>query len=175
MMPQLARVATEFSVPVYSCGGFASLTAVREIVDRAEGRDRPTVFLHLGDFDPSGESIFDSMSEDAAAFLGRDRLLAVSRFIPERVALTSDQVIDHDLPTAPPKDTDSRSARWSGETCQLEALPPDVLADLVAEAIWQWIDLEVFEGHRLSEQADRTELLRMLPAGDDAPEEGDQT
>lgn len=176
MMPQLARVANEFSVPVYSCGGFASLTAVRAIVDRAQRRDRPTVFLHLGDFDPSGESIFDSMSDDAAAFLDRDRLMAVSRFIPERVALTADQVTDHDLPTAPPKDTDSRSARWSGETCQLEALPPDVLAEIVEESIEQWMDPDVLVGHRVSEKADRTELLRMLPAGDDAPEEdGDET
>ena len=35
MMPQLARVAQVYSVPVYSCGGFASLSAVREIVARA--------------------------------------------------------------------------------------------------------------------------------------------
>ena len=147
----------EFSVPVYSCGGFASLTAVRAIVDRAERRDPPTVFLHLGDFDPSGESIFDSMTEDAAAFLDRDRLLAVSRFIPERVAFTAEQVSDYDLPTAPPKDTDSRSARWSGETCQLEALPPDVLAEIVEQSIEQWMDLDVLVGHRVCEKADRTD------------------
>lgn len=171
MMPQLARVANEFSVPVYSCGGFASLTAVRAIVDRAERRSRPTVFLHLGDFDPSGESIFDSMSEDAAAFLDRDRLLAVSRFIPQRVALTADQVTDYDLPTAPPKDTDSRTARWSGETCQLEALPPDVLADIVEESIERWLDPDVLAGHRAFEEEERTELLRALPAGNDDHDE----
>jgi hypothetical protein len=54
MMPQLALVAEHFSVPVFSCGGFASLPAVRQIVDRAYARNVPTVLLHVGDFDPSG-------------------------------------------------------------------------------------------------------------------------
>ena len=30
MMPQLHRVASSFSIPVYSCGGFSSLSAVRQ-------------------------------------------------------------------------------------------------------------------------------------------------
>ena len=40
MRPQLAKIADTFSVPVYSCGGFNSLTAIRQIVDsiRSEGR-----------------------------------------------------------------------------------------------------------------------------------------
>lgn len=62
MMPQLARVAEDYSVPVYSCGGFASLSAVRQIVDRAYARNVPTVLLHVGDFDPSGEAVFDHVA-----------------------------------------------------------------------------------------------------------------
>jgi hypothetical protein len=75
MMPQLARVAERFSVPVYSCGGFASLPAVRHIVDRAYGRNVPTVLLHVGDFDPSGEAVFDHIVGDASEFLLADRII----------------------------------------------------------------------------------------------------
>lgn len=166
MMPQLTRVAWPCSVPVYSCGGFASLSAVREIVKRAERLAVPTVFLHVGDYDPSGESIFTAMTEDAAAFLAEDRILATSQFVPRRVALTAAQVETYRLPTAPPKATDSRTARWAGETCQLEALPPDVLAAIVENAIREWVDLNVYAEHVERERRERVQMLRALPSGE---------
>jgi hypothetical protein len=86
------------------------------------------VLLHVGDSDPSGESIFTAMTEDAGAFVEADRVLATARIIAERVALTQQQVDEYDLPSTPAKASDSRSAAWEGGTCQLEALPPDVLA-----------------------------------------------
>jgi hypothetical protein len=42
---------------------------VRGIAARALGRDAPTILLHVGDLDPSGESIFEAMAADAAAFV----------------------------------------------------------------------------------------------------------
>lgn len=122
MAPQLARTCDEYSVPVYSSGGFSSLTAVRHIVVRATDRNHPTVLLHVGDHDPSGESIFEAMAADAAAFLREDRIIATQTITAVRVALTTDQVTAYKLPTAPAKATDSRTAKWHGETCQLEAL-----------------------------------------------------
>jgi hypothetical protein len=164
MLQQLARVADRYSVPVYSCGGFASLTANKQIADRAVKRDVPTVLLHVGDFDPSGESIFESMAEDAAAFVDEDRVIQLQRIEPLRVALTGAQVASYRLPTAPPKPTDSRSAGWKGETCQLEALSPATLASVIKDAIEDWIDADA-DGEAIDrERRDRAELLA-LPRG----------
>jgi hypothetical protein len=165
MAPQLARVADRYSVPVFSSGGFSSLTAVRMIVDRACERDQPTVLLHVGDFDPSGASIFEAMSEDAVAFLEEDRVIALQRIIPVRVALTGEQVSEYDLPTAPPKASDSRSKSWRGETCQLEALAPDALAELVSWAIEEWFDVGKLAEQVEHERADRAQLFKALPRG----------
>jgi hypothetical protein len=165
MVPQLARVADRFSVAVYSAGGFASLTAVRHIAERALERTKPTVLLHVGDYDPSGESIFAAIAADAAAFVEADRLVGTLRVIPVRVALTADQVERHELPTAPPKPTDSRSRSWEGGTCQLEALPPDLLATVVEDAIVEWFDQGVLALQIEREHEDRIELLRSLPRG----------
>src|SRR5690606_30299136 len=55
MLPQLARAAEPYSVPVYSSGGFDSLTAKKRLADRICRIGKPTVILHLGDYDPSGE------------------------------------------------------------------------------------------------------------------------
>ena len=163
MLPQLARVANEFSVPVFSSGGFSSLSAVRHIVDRAVRRDHSTVLLHVGDFDPSGVSVFESVAADVVAFFERDRILASQEIIPIRVALTADQVAEYDLPTAPAKSTDRRSSSWSGGTCQLEALAPDQLAEIVKTAILEWFDEDELADQVEQEDQDRDELLRALP------------
>jgi hypothetical protein len=124
--------------------------------------------LHVGDFDPSGESIFGSMAEDAAAFVDADRVIGMQYIEAERVALTADQVARYGLATAPATKSDSRSAKWQGETCQLEALAPDQLADPVDMAISARFDLERLEAQIRAEGRDRSALLRALPAGDAA-------
>jgi hypothetical protein len=171
MMPQLHLVASRFSIPVYSCGGFSSLSAVRQIVDRAVGHDVETVFLHVGDYDPSGESIFDAMTRDVTAFVEEDRVLATSGVIPVRVALTLPQVTQYNLPTSPPKSSDGRTAGWSGvATCQLEALPPNVLASVVENAIRRWVDVDALAEVVEDERDERAELLG-LPRGTDNEED----
>lgn len=166
MMPQLARVAGRFSVPVYSCSGFASLPAVRQIVDRAYRRNVPTVLLHVGDFDPSGEAVFEHIVDDASEFLDDDRILQTQKIIAHRVALTGGQVHAYDLPTSPAKSTDSRSAKWKGGTCQVDALPPDTLAEMVEDAIKHYLILDRVAQHDEDEQAERIQLLRALPSGE---------
>jgi hypothetical protein len=166
MLQQLDRVAHEYGVLVHSAGGFASLTATRDIAERALEQNRPTVILHVGDYDPSGESIFEAIAEDAAAFVKADRVIQTIELYAERVALTEAQVIKHDLPTAPAKKTDSRTRNWQGDgTCQLEALAPDVLAEVVQAAILSEFDHEIYRQVVLAEREERAGLLE-LPRGD---------
>lgn len=176
MVPQLERVAVPYSVPVYSTGGFSSVTVTHEIAQRALWRDRPTVFLHVGDYDPSGESIFDAMTTDALSFLradlydrtGNEQHLYIRQRVEEpdlpdlrplRVALTADQVDEYELPTAPPKATDTRSRTWVGDTCQLEAMPPDQLAELVRGAIEAELDHELYEETIETEREERDRII----------------
>lgn len=164
MAPMLAGIARPYGVPVYSTGGFSSVTVTREISRRAAQKDKSTVFLHVGDFDPSGESIFDSMSRDAMKFFYQSKhwennpLSDDLQFIPQRVALLEEQVEEYDLPTAPPKKSDSRTATWIGETCQLEAMAPDDLAKVVTGAIEEWFDMDVYWANVEREKEERAEV-----------------
>jgi hypothetical protein len=162
MIFQLAQVAHEYSIPVYSSSGFDSLT--KALADRICEIDKPTVILHLGDFDPSGESIFNSAAEDVQAFVEWDRTLATTTVKFQRVALTADQVREFGLPTAPPKVSDSRARTWSGDTCQLEALPPDQIADLVREAIVRVLDHRQLQFDRHLEGVEKVRIAVSLPA-----------
>ncbi len=167
MAPQLARVADEFSVPVYSTGGFGSLSAVKLIAERTLDRNVRTLLLHVGDHDPSGESIFAAIAADAAAFVEADRAIQTLRLDAKRIALTAEQVATYALPTAPAKPSDSRSRNWHGGTCQLEALAPDQLAELVRDAIANELDDDAYKRQIEQEDHDIAELKRGLPPGTD--------
>jgi hypothetical protein len=170
MMPQLARVARRYSVPVYSCSGFDSLTAKYDLADDVakafNWRGRQTVMLHLGDMDPSGETIFDAISEDVYAFLEVDvphkRADEVAIF--EHVALTPELVQLYDLPTDPAKES-SHSAGWGGRRAfQLEALAPDVLARVLTSAIEYHMDLDILKADMEAEVDERRKIAKALPA-----------
>jgi len=164
MLPQLYRVAERYSIPVYSSGGFDSLTAKKRLSDRICEKGKPAIILHLGDYDPSGQSIFDSVAEDVSAFVEQDRPWATVSVEFRRVALTSDQVRSYDLPTAPPKATDSRTKKWQGGTCQLEALAPDEIASILRSAIIDSISVSTWIDEQDKEKLERVRIAGALPA-----------
>jgi hypothetical protein len=94
--------------------------------------------LHVGDHDPSGVHVFGSLDEDVRAFCGE--LGGQVEF--RRLAVLPEHVEEHGLVTSPAKVSDRRA--FDGATVQAEALPPDVLADLVRSAIASELDLHVY-------------------------------
>lgn len=164
MISQLARVASEYSVHVYSSSGFDSLSAKKMIADRVCEQEKRAVILHLGDYDPSGVAMFNAAAEDVAQFVLRDRPHGDVSVEFRRVCLTADQVANLGLPTAPPKPS-SHSKAWRGETCQLEALAPNQIADLLRAAIEDVLDLDLIAFDLGEEAEERADLIKtLLPA-----------
>lgn len=163
MIHQLADIAHQYSIRVFSSSGFDSLTAKKDIAGRICDIGKPAVILHLGDYDPSGECLFEAVAEDVACFVEADKPWNSVAVRFERVALTAFQVRQYDLPTAPAKASDTRSKSWAGGgTCQLEALAPDQIADLLRAAIERNIDLGIVSEGRITERAERQALTRLL-------------
>lgn len=154
MAPQLARVGKPYSVPVYSSGGFDSVTVKHQMAELFA--ERNTHVLHIGDHDPSGVHVFGSLDEDVRAFAGA--MGADVQF--SRLAVLPQHIDQFNLLTAPPKPTDRRV--FSGETVQAEALPPDVLAELVKQAIVEHLDMDVYDFALRQEEVERLELLERL-------------
>jgi hypothetical protein len=164
MLSQLFKVSSEYSVQAYSSGGFDSLTAKKDLADRICDIGKPTVILHLGDYDPSGKSMFDVVAEDVSAFVMADRPWNSVTVDFRRIALTFDQVSRYSLPTVPPKKTDSR-ARWEGETCQLEALSsPDNIAHILRSNITDLFDVHQFNDDLDAQARERRLITNALPA-----------
>ena len=157
MVPQLERVAADYSVPVYSSGGFDSVTAKHSFAEEMSQLGAATV-LHVGDLDPSGVHMFGSLDEDVRAFL--EAMGGSVDFV--RLAVTRDQVDRMSLPTAPAKKTDRRS--FAGDTVQAEAIPPDELARIVRGAILDRMDRYTLEAVLASEEWDRNRLVSQVSA-----------
>ena len=154
MVPQLERVAHPFGVKVMSGGGFDSTTDKHKFAAALAEYDRLTEVLHIGDHDFAGVSMFLAFLEDVEAFT-RD-LGGNATFT--RLAVTPSQIRQHRLPTAP-----SKNKAAFGQTCQAEALAPDVLANILQTAIEQRIDRRVYESVLRRERKIRRELLAQLP------------
>src|SRR3990172_4339178 len=128
----------------------------REIADRDADHVH---LLYFGDFDPSGEDIFRVIGDEMIALTG-------DVFDVRKVALTQDLIDEHGLPPMPAKTSDSRLAGFQAahgdEAVELDALPPDVLEDVVREAVEEHWDEGIHTRLMEAEEAERAEMLRAV-------------
>ena len=163
MVPQaFEAVNPKYGVPVFSSGGFDSTTAKYDAARRFLERDRPTVVVHVGDYDASGIALFESARADVTAFYADLGGLKPPEFV--RAAVTPEQIDRFQLPTAPPKKTDRRSAFTDTRTVQAEALPPDVLQAEILAAVAPLFDEEVLQRQRERSKREHEQLLEEIRA-----------
>jgi hypothetical protein len=108
----------------------------------ADSEIRPSILLYLGDLDPSGED----MVRDIEARL---REFGVFKLEVQKVAITPELVEIHNPPPNPAKMTDPRSdayrAKFGNNSWELDCLGPDVLTELIDDAIKPLIDQDVLD------------------------------
>lgn len=127
----------QMNVTIGACKGYPSLTFLNEasirIKEALDEEQKSPIILYFGDYDLSGEDIPRSIS---------DNLFRMECDIEvRRIALMEDQVIEWELPPAPVKSTDSRTAKWDGlGQVELDAVEPRKLQELCADAIAELFD-----------------------------------
>jgi len=179
---QFSTVAEDYGVSVRSGGGWESVDYKHALARAAcreyfsDGSQRPTVYLHCGDFDADGVALYESGVEDVLAFVsgmipdGYDAHEIVSF---ERVMLTEDQILEHVpdqnldfLDRSKIKAKDHRGRRWYGDQaarglrpfkCELEALSLETRLEIVREAIERYVDLDQLQ--RVKDRAERERTM----------------
>jgi hypothetical protein len=172
MVPMLERAIERYRVPVASSSGFDSLTVkhdlFRDALRRYEEYEQPTILLHLGDHDPSGVSVYESMAEDLEAFCDDSEEAGEGLIEVRRVALTPGQITALGIATTPdeikPSDSRSRSfiERGLEPAAQLEAIPPDTLSAVVRQAVESTLDLDVLRASQEQERVEYSEVQAKL-------------
>lgn len=146
----LYEVTSEYDVPLMVVKGFPSKDFVHSAAEAIESRGVPAHLYYCGDWDPSGLKIWDGIQA------------SITRYAPdadvtfERIAVTRQQIRDFDLPTRPTKrEGNTHAKNFQGESVEVDALPVDVLQQLVRDSIEQHIDQRQLEITRLAEESER--------------------
>jgi hypothetical protein len=133
-------ITSKYDVPFYCTGGFSSKTFLHEAAEGIAAIGKATYILILGDHDPSGESIDESLRYR----MGRYAPSAEIYF--HKLAVTEEQIVEYNLPTRPTKTARNSHAKghaeyWQEqESVEVDALPPGVLEDILEYAITCHID-----------------------------------
>ena len=148
-------VANQYAVRTFPTRGYPSFTYVNRMATYIRNRlkDKPTIVLYFGDFDPSGIDIERDLEERLGKYNAGD-------FKVMRVALTNDQIQQYNLPHMPVKRSDARSdgflESYGDLSVELDALDPNTLKLMVAQSIASNIDLDAWK--RKEEEIDKLRL-----------------
>jgi hypothetical protein len=149
----LLRVAHAWRVPVFPIRGQSSETYAYNAV-QAWNPARLPVVLYIGDHDPAGLEIEQSLREKLIGFAAEVGIESVNW---TRVGVTWDQVDDLGLPGGTPK-----KQYGFPLAVEAEALPPRMLVDLVDEAISMYVDRDQLDRLRAVEDEERDGLYAMV-------------
>jgi hypothetical protein len=134
-------VADRFHVNVFPTRGYGSYTYVMDMAQRIASEGKPAIVLYFGDYDPSGRDIERDLTE-------RLKRYGAEVFKVVRIALTKDQISEFNLPPRPEDAAtieklgrDPRRFRYGLEyACELDALEPPTLQDMIRRSIEEQID-----------------------------------
>jgi hypothetical protein len=174
----LEAACTPEDVPFFSCRGYTSASEVWGAAQRLRRyieQGQTVTILHLGDHDPSGVDMTRDIRERLWLFIatdlfqdGMDREEAVQltddALKIKRIALNMRQVERYNPPPNFAKFTDARYKKYVeryGRQCwELDALPPDVLVNLIRGHIDKLRDQEAWAIAVTKEQK-HSELLQL--------------
>lgn len=153
----LEPLSAEAHVTLMVNRGYSSASAMYESAGRfrrAQRAGKRLRLFYLGDFDPSGEDMVRDVSERLETFRVNVRV--------EKIALTEEQIEQYRPPPNPAKMSDSRApafvARYGASSYEVDALPPNVLAQIVRDALDSVIDREKMDAVIEREEEGKTKL-----------------
>jgi hypothetical protein len=156
------EVTDPYDVPLMVARGFSSETYLYEAAQAILREDKPTYIYAFFDRDPSGAHSSKHIERKLREFAPDAEI----HF--ELVAVTEQQIVGWKLPTRETKRGNNAHAKnFVGDSCELDAIPPDRLRDLVRERIERHVDQHSLATLRAAEESER-EALKMFAQSWDA-------
>lgn len=174
----LKRVTQKYGVPILVNRGYGSATAMKDAYDRyswrlENGHQEQAIILYLGDHDPSGLDMIRDIYGRVSEMLAYDGL--EQDFVVKPIALTMKQIKKYNPPPNPAKITDTRSpayiAKFGKVSWEVDALPPEVLHEVLERAIRAEIDTEKYDKVVKEEDQQRNEIKLFIDKYKDDEEE----
>jgi hypothetical protein len=154
----LMEETEKWDVPLMVTRGYSSISFLHSAGEAIQAEGKPAYLYYFGDYDPSGVDITRVVERGIREFAPDAEI----HF--ERVAVTEEQIETWSLPTRPTKKSDSRSKNFEGESVEVDAIPPELLRQLVRERIEQHIDEDALERLKHNEALERETMERIADA-----------
>ena len=177
----LEPIGNELHIPIVVNKGYTSASSMYRSATRlrtAERRGKTPHVIYCGDLDPSGEDMVRDISDRLTEFGVQDAQIT-------KLALLLSHVEEHECPVNPAKTTDSRFQGYADQiqsdpgyarvveaqgldaadvySWELDALPVEVLDNMVREAVEQLIDdPDHVEEVKDKERRDKAHLLKAV-------------
>jgi hypothetical protein len=187
----LKRVTSLYHIPILVNRGYSSASAMFDSYERfapAIEKGRKCTVLYLGDFDPSGMDMIRDIRERIREFLIKDYIddietdeqkeedidvrvkqLSIwfnNHFEIVPIALTEEQIQEYDPPENPAKRTDPRAAKFiekhGSSSWEVDALRPEVLNQVLTDAIVERIDEKQYRKMVAKEKSDKKVLSEII-------------
>ncbi len=158
----LTPVTFEFDVPLMPTMGYTSETFAHDAVSRLQNAERRLIIYALYDFDRSGKDAERSLEEKVRRF-GEQFDVPVEFY---SLGLSALQVEKWNLPTRPPKRKTTADKNWPYPyAAELDAIPPELLRQLVRDAIEQHLPPHELEALKATEAMERETLNNFIYEG----------
>jgi hypothetical protein len=158
----VSEITDPWDVPLMIARGFSSETFLWKTAETINNTGKTAVIYNLGDHDLWGVDAWIHVQDKLRAFVAPD-----IEIIFERLAVTPMQIRAFDLPTRPPKTKKLRGktaerAEAFGPSIEVDAMPTQLLQQIVRESIERWIDPHALEVTEMVEQEEREGLQALL-------------
>lgn len=165
----------DLGVPLYVCRGQSSKAYIHGAATDSAALGKPVRVLYVGDFDPTGLRITESVGDRYRRYApGADLQI-------RRIAVTAEQIEVYGLLPHATKTTDP-NYRWYADRCadlgtphyadahgrpvpasfETEAIPPRVLRRIVADEVMDFIDPETWRLQQAVEETEREQLADFI-------------
>ena len=149
----LYAVTQEYDVPLMVVRGFPSKAFLHGAAVNLAAEGKPSYIYYFGDLDPSGLKIWKNIQDSIR------RYEPVADITFERIAITEEQVHAYNLPTRPTKREGNPHAKdFEGDSIEVDALPVDVLQELVRDCIDQHVNEDQLQVTRTADESERAAL-----------------
>lgn len=141
----------EMAVSLYPAGGFSSISLAYEAAQTMsyEAAGKRAVVFYIGDYDPAGVLIDQSLERELRSHL--DPAIELE-FV--RLGITLEQVEQFNLPAKPRKEGDRR-ARHIEFTVEAEAMPAGIMRRLLRDRIKALLPPRALEVAKVAEESER--------------------
>lgn len=172
----LYPIADKWHIPFSVNRGYTSATAMYDLFKRVFkkiNKDKKIIILYLGDHDPSGIDMCRDIEERLKEFLITKNVTAPFNILKiinceyiKQIGLTTEQVKKYNPPPNPAKITDPRAKfyieKYGNQNWEVDALPPDIMIELVESSIKEYIDLNEWDEIIEKENKQKNKLEELM-------------